>query len=416
MRFFINRLPDFIPEKLVSINKSKWHENAVGIVKTILERMPPDPSSCSGGLYVGNVGVGYMLYYLSSLEAFQNERQEFLEHASLYAKVNTDYIGRGRMTSDPLCSFILGQAGVMALCSLLCKVTGDGKSFDQYCAKYAQLAEKCTKIDFFGRNGSDELFVGRAGYLCGILMLQQKTGVKVIGDDVLTSLWRTIIASGRKGAEKQKSSPKSPLMYAYYDTEYLGAAHGLSSILQMLLSFPEILKSDPAAEQDIRRTVDFMLSLEHDGNYPPAMDEADPRHRRPEEHELVHWCHGAPGVVYMFARAYKVWGDQKYLDACLRCGEVTWRKGLLKKGPGICHGVAGNGYVFLLLYRLTGDHKHLHRAQQFAEFLFTEEFQRGARVPDTPFSLFEGYAGTVCFLADLIQPDKAEFPLFNVIF
>lgn len=179
MRFFINRLPDFIPEKLVSINKSKWHENAVGIVKTILERMPPDPSSCSGGLYVGNVGVGYMLYYLSSLEAFQNERQEFLEHASLYAKVNTDYIGRGRMTSDPLCSFILGQAGVMALCSLLCKVTGDRKSFDQYCAKYAQLAEKCTKIDFFGRKGSDELFVGRAGYLCGILMLQQKTGVKV---------------------------------------------------------------------------------------------------------------------------------------------------------------------------------------------------------------------------------------------
>ena len=65
----------------------------------------------------------------------------------------------------------------------------------------------------------------------------------------------------------------------------------------MLLSFPEILKSDPAAEQDIRRTVDFMLSLEHDGNYPPAMDEADPRHRRPEEHELVHWCHGAPGKV-----------------------------------------------------------------------------------------------------------------------
>lgn len=122
------------------------------------------------------------------------------------------------------------------------------------------------------------------------------------------------------------------------------------------------------------------------------------------------------GVVYLFARAYKVWGDQKYLDACLRCGEVTWARGLLKKGPGICHGVAGSGFVFLLLYRLTGDHRHLHRAQQFAEFLFTEEFQRGARVPDAPFSLYEGHAGTVCFLADLTQPDKAEFPLFNVIF
>lgn len=122
------------------------------------------------------------------------------------------------------------------------------------------------------------------------------------------------------------------------------------------------------------------------------------------------------GVVYLFGRAYKVWGDQKYLDACLRCGETTWTKGLLKKGPGICHGVAGSGYVFLLLYRLTGDFKHLHRAQQFAEFLFTEKFEREAQVPDSPFSLYEGFAGTVCFLVDLIQPDKAEYPFFNVIF
>ena len=61
-----------------------------------------------------------------------------------------------------------------------------------------------------------------------------------------------------------------------------------------------------------------------------------------------------PGVVYMFARAYKYFGEEKYLQACLRCGELTWQKGLLKKGPGICHGVAGSGYVFLLLYRLTG--------------------------------------------------------------
>ncbi|XP_061193609.1 lanC-like protein 3 isoform X1 [Saccostrea echinata] len=416
MRFFKNRLADFVPEKPVSVDKSKWHDNAIAIVKTILERMPPDPSTCSGGLYVGNSGVGYMLYYLATQESFQSDRQEYLEQALMYAKVNMDYIRRGGMRSDPPSSFILGQAGVLVLCSLLYKTIGDEQNSDRYIAQYAQLAEHCKKIDIFGRNGSDELFVGRAGYLCGVLTLRQKTGKQVIGDDVLTALWRTIVASGRKGADKQRSSPKSALMYSYYNTEYLGAAHGLSSILQMLLSFPEILKSDPAAEQDIHKSVDFMLSLEQNGNYPPAMDEVGPHHRRPEDQELVHWCHGAPGVVYLFARAYKVWGDQRYLDACLRCGEVTWTKGLLKKGPGICHGVAGSGYVFLLLYRLTGDYKHLHRAQQFAEFLFTDEFQRGARVPDTPFSLYEGYAGTVCFLADLIHPDKAEFPFFNVIF
>ncbi len=125
-------------------------------------------------------------------------------------------------------------------------------------------------------------------------------------------------------------------------------------------------------------------------------------------------CAFFPGVVYLFARAYLVWKDPRYLDACLRCGELTWQKGLLRKGPGICHGVAGSGYVFLLLYRLTSDEKHLHRALRFAEFMQTEEFQRGARRPDCPYSLYEGVAGTALFLADLTNPLKAEFPFFDV--
>jgi hypothetical protein len=36
-----------------------------------------------------------------------------------------------------------------------------------------------------------------------------------------------------------------------------------------------------------------------------------------------------------------------------RAAEVTWRRGLLAKGPGLCHGVAGNGYALLSVYRCT---------------------------------------------------------------
>ena len=54
----------------------------------------------------------------------------------------------------------------------------------------------------------------------------------------------------------------------------------------------------------------------------------------------------------MLAKAYLVFGkEEKYLIGALNCGECVWRKGLLKKGPGICHGIAGSGYVFLTLYR-----------------------------------------------------------------
>ena len=83
------------------------------------------------------------------------------------------------------------------------------------------------------------------------------------------------------------------------------------------------------------------------------------------------------GMIYMLAKAYLVWKEEKYLIGALNCGECVWKKGLLKKGisfciimtifsvksiwwiffltfkkgPGICHGVAGSGYVFLTLYR-----------------------------------------------------------------
>lgn len=42
-----------------------------------------------------------------------------------------------------------------------------------------------------------------------------------------------IIDSGRRYSRRRGS--RAPLMYQYYGTEYLGAAHGLMGILQMLL-------------------------------------------------------------------------------------------------------------------------------------------------------------------------------------
>lgn len=129
---------------------------------------------------------------------------------------------------------------------------------------------------------------------------------------------------------------------------------------------------------------------------------------------LVHWCHGAPGAIYLIAKAYVVFRDDRYLQACIRAANLVWQKGLLLKGPCICHGVAGNAYVFLLMYRLTKDPKYLYRAEKFMEFLLNPHFLRYARTPDCPFSLYEGLAGTVCFLIDLLNPEQASFPFMDI--
>lgn len=59
-----------------------------------------------------------------------------------------------------------------------------------------------------------------------------------------------------------------------------------------------------------------------------------------------------------------MFGKEKYLNAAVKCGEVVWSRGLLKKGYGICHGVAGNAYTFLTLYKQTGNPTYLHRAMK----------------------------------------------------
>lgn len=85
-------------------------------------------------------------------------------------------------------------------------------------------------------------------------------------------------------------------------------------------------------------------------------------------------------------------------------------------GIGICHGVSGNAYAFLLLYRLTNDRSYLYKAKKFYEFMQREIFRKTARKADCPQSLFEGTAGVVCFLTDMLDPGKAVFPFFNVYY
>jgi len=42
----------------------------------------------------------------------------------------------------------------------------------------------------------------------------------------------------------------------------------------------------------------------------------------------------------------------------------------------------------------------------------SKEFAVGARTPDHPGSLYEGWAGACCLYADLMNLDFADFPMF----
>ncbi|CAB1341188.1 unnamed protein product [Coregonus sp. 'balchen'] len=75
---------------------------------------------------------------------------------------------------------------------------------------------------------------------------------------------------------------------------------------------------------------------------------------------------------------------------------VIWQRGLLRKGYSICHGTAGNAYSFLSLYQVTQEKKYLYRACKCSVFnpVWAEGCldygTHGCRIPDRPYSLFEG--------------------------
>ncbi|KAJ8978929.1 hypothetical protein NQ317_002990 [Molorchus minor] len=406
IRYFENPKPDYENGFSVQILEDQIKQCIDDTIAKIQSYVKPIEKNGGEGIYLGTAGIAYMFYHLSKVPTLSKYKSEYLDKAVAYLKPALTVASHTAGKRKDVPSFILGNCGIYAVAAAIYKSAGDKQQSDNFRQLYYEAEQICKEARFLNC-GSDELFVGRAGYILGALWLSKVTKTPFQKKE-LYELCNVTVKSGRDYAARHHSP--CPLMYAYYQVEYLGAAHGICSILQALISVPGFLDAHPIDAADIKACIDFLLSLQSsDGNFPCATDEIG------YKSDLVHWCHGAGGMVYLMAKAYLVFREEKYLQSCIRMADLIWEKGLLKKGPGLCHGVAGNGYVFLLLYRLTKkDPKYLYRALRFFEFMESPEFQNEARVPDNPYSLYEGLAGTACFLADLTNPLEASFPFLDV--
>jgi len=393
-RYFVNKFSDYQGNQSVQIDKTFIKDLIGKYVESVLKNTDPRKYKNSrSDLYVGASGIAFM--FLKFSQSPLKDEYPALELAKLYADAAEESLILSG--SRKHISLLSGDAGVHIVSAAVNKAIGRSPDNDiKNLLKGIKIFNNPEYLD----DGQDEMLVGRCGYLMGINWLSQQLNSEIISSNEMKKLAQVMLKSGRNYS--QLNNVDVPLMYQYHGREYLGAAHGISAILFSLLQI-DLSENDT---KDVKETIDKILTLQDSsGNFPS-------KYNKPEAH-LVHWCHGAPGLIYLMAKAYKIFSDQKYLNSCLKCGDLVWVKGLLKKGPGICHGIGSSGYVHLLLYRLTNDQKHLYRAQKFAEFLVDEEFLTEAREPDRPFSLFEGISGTICYLLDLLEPENSEFPFMN---
>ncbi|KAL3982406.1 Lanthionine synthetase C-like family protein [Acanthocheilonema viteae] len=386
------------------VTKQILKQEAANLAEEIMRRRH-NPDDYDGGAYVGVAGDGYSVLYASRL--LPEKAEQYANFCSRVVEEQLKQIKQSGHRKEEG-QYLLGTLGIYVIKVIL---DYEMKKFvnPTVIDKVVSLIDVICAKDYLP-NGADEMLVGRAGFLAAILTLRMRLHHDIISNSHVKKVIDCIVDSGRCYAKQHKF--RAPLMYRYHNVEYLGAAHGLMGILQMLLSFSDLL--DDTALRDVESTLDWLLEIQaENGNFAPSVDEIGINRG---SNELLHWCHGATGAVHLMIVAYLCTKKVKFLKAAEKALDLIWKRGVLRKGPGICHGVAGGGYAFLLYYRLTQKAKYLKYAQCFARIAYDQNFRKHARIPDSPYSLFEGIGGLLCFLVDVSDPSMAQFPLIPIIF
>lgn len=362
-----------LSDALVYLANPSSYAALLGVAERAVD--PPD----DGSVYTGRAGLALLFLKLGQLDRAGELAREAL----------------GAVSSSKV-TFLTGFPGPLAILAVVEARRGRTVSLSPILALGPQVCSLPSALP-------DELLYGRAGYLYTLLYLRAELGPESVPSQLVRQVVDTVLQSGRELAREVGS--RAPLMWAWHDKVYYGAAHGLAGVLEMLLAAREHVTPSELQEQ-VRPTVDYLVNCQFpSGNFPSSKGN--------DKDRLVHWCHGAPGLVSVLLLAHQVWGGEPYLTCALRAGSLVWGRGLLRKGNGLCHGTAGNGYTFLHLYRATGDRLWLYRACCLATWcsnLGRPELRR----PDRPLSLFEGLAGTAYFLQDMLAPQDASFPALQL--
>lgn len=197
-RCFANRFDDYQGSLLAGQCEEAVAPLVTATIERILQELPPlgggpegrgaaaAASSCQWGLYGGVAGVAYMLYHVSQSPLFAGARERYLRLAKRLIDACARAEEWGEPDADTRAAFLLGGAGVYAVATLVYHALGR-PDYVQPLGKFRALCAVCAPVSFL-ECGSDELFVGRAGYLCAALVLKQKLAQEVRGHP------------GRKGA------------------------------------------------------------------------------------------------------------------------------------------------------------------------------------------------------------------------
>ena len=150
----------------------------------------------------------------------------------------------------------MGDAGPYVTSILHAHATGDSDAVAKYAGKLLDLTQLV--LSEVGERNEDEVLYGNAGYLYALLLVRKRVPGAGIPDEVLGQVTDAIMRHGTKLAASEPSLA-SPLLYSFGKRYYMGAAHGLTGVVYMLLCCVELLDSGGNLDL-LKLCVDYILA------------------------------------------------------------------------------------------------------------------------------------------------------------
>ncbi|KKZ61981.1 hypothetical protein EMCG_03538 [[Emmonsia] crescens] len=425
-------------------------KRATAIIKINVPEPLPKDKNTFGTIYNGTLGVALMFLRLEEQAGYVADGDEIPFLASEFHELASSRLSHSVSKASHLRPGQLSPLGSANLGASVLRILAvvTGSTFQRAASLDIDILQSATESAIKQGTilGGDEALYGRAGLLWALLQIRQRcndeenTAALTPVFTMIPRLVTVIIETGRVGSRDYRhlygGQDVLPLMWPWHDKYYLGAIHGIAGILSILLA----CKSDELDDGTISHlpiiaeTISELckLTIENAGNLPSSL----PIRSCCRYDPYIQICHGSPGLLILLAQTRNnshlmrsFW--EPGWDKAIRLGsEQVWERGLLFKGGGLCHGIAGNAWPFLLLYdsyeygeelmtlaklafkdrtgsvapeeeQLTPDY-FLSRALTLLLFAQkTPPFHSREscddlefRMPDTPYSLFEGLSGT----------------------
>ncbi|MHC5038259.1 MAG: lanthionine synthetase LanC family protein [Planctomycetota bacterium] len=307
----------------------------------------------------GQAGAGAGIFLARLYEATGEEK--YLEAAKKAAAWIAHITEKD---TDRVPGLFVGDAGKGLFYLELARVTKEKKYFEMADRIARHFGEGWTYKENKQPYWMTDLYMGAAGHLLFLLEMHKvkpdpfymKEAVRAgefilkwaepAGEDAWSWSWQPW-ESGRK----------------FY---YTGLAHGVAGIVVCLADLYTATKEKK-----------FLTYAE--GGAKLVMEKAIPLERgykwyakyTPEPAKIKYqWCHGPPGMLFMFLKMHEVTGKAIYKTWAEKTAYTTAKPGkYYRMGMSLCHGAPGNGDMLLEAYRVLGDEKFLDAAKDHAEWV-----------------------------------------------